>query len=185
MSRFRVRNLSLDGLKLIHFKPHRDDRGSLSRLFCAKELSSLWPHALIQVNHTFTLEKGTIRGLHFQRPPYSEQKLVICLRGEVWDVAVDLRAGSPTLLQWHSEILSPEKDNALLIPEGFAHGFQTRSPNVEMLYFHSVAYSAEWEAGLSPIDPKLSISWPEPLCSISVRDQSHPLLDDYFKGLVL
>ena len=185
MSRFCVQNLSLDGLKLIHFQPHRDDRGSLSRLFCAKELSSFWPHSVIQVNHTFTLEKGTIRGLHFQKPPYSEQKLVVCLSGEVWDVAVDLRAGSPTLFQWHSEVLSPKKNTALLIPEGFAHGFQTLSRNVEMLYLHSAPYSAENEGGISPFDPKIFIPWPKPIYSISKRDRSHPLLSNVFKGLVL
>lgn len=185
MNRFCVQNLPLEGLKLIHFNPLNDNRGSFSKLFCAEELRLFWPNSVIQVNYTFTKEKGTVRGLHFQKPPHSDQKLIICLHGEVWDVAVDLRAGSPTLLNWHSEILSAEKRTALLVPKGFAHGFQACSPNVEMLYLHDSAYSPESEGGLSPVDPKLSIAWPEPLNLISARDRYHPLLDDYFKGLVI
>ena len=101
--------------------------------------------------------------MHYQNPPYAEKKLVMCLRGEVWDVAVDLRAGSPTFLQWHAEVLSAANEQAMLIPEGFAHGFQTRTDDVEMIYFHSKKYSPSDERGLSPEDPKLSISWPLPI----------------------
>jgi dTDP-4-dehydrorhamnose 3,5-epimerase len=183
MSRFRIKNLTCKDLKLVQFQPLEDDRGSLTRLFCFQELRSLWPGSILQINHTRTGRRGTVRGFHFQRSPHAERKLVTCLRGEVWDVAVDLRAGSPTFLQWHAETLSEKNRRAMVIPEGFAHGFQTQSDNVEMLYFHSAAYAPEAEGGVSPTDPRLAISWPIAVASISERDQSHPPIDKTFRGL--
>lgn len=185
MSRFITKNLPLKDLQLVEFQPLGDLRGNLTRFFCAQELSSIWPFSIVQINHTQTANRGTVRGMHFQRPPYAERKLVTCLRGEVWDVAVDLRTGSPTFLRWHAETLSAANRRAMLIPEGFAHGFQTLSDGVEMLYFHSTAFSPEAEGGLSPHDPKLAIHWPEPVTLMSVRDQSHPFLGHDFTGLVL
>ena len=96
-----------------------------------------------------TASRGTVRGMHFQHPPHAETKFVSCLRGEVFDVAVDLRNGSPTFLHWHAEILSADNHRTLVIPEGFAHGFQTLSDDCEMLYFHTAAYNPEAEGGLN------------------------------------
>ena len=110
-------------------------------------------------------------------------KLVSCIRGEVWDVAVDIRAGSPTFLQWHAERLAA--DNAMLIPEGFAHGFQALTDNVELLYCHSAAYVPAAEAGLNPQDPRLSISWPLPIAELSPRDANHPMVAEPFPGITL
>jgi len=183
MIRFHAQNLPLEGLKLIDFQSLGDARGNLTRLFCSTGMLPIWPGAIVQVNHTQTTARGAVRGLHFQHPPHAERKLVTCLRGEVWDVAVDLRADSPTFLQWHAQTLSAANRRALLIPEGFAHGFQTRTSDVEMLYFHSAAFTPEAEGGLSPTDPKLGIPWPEPVSLISERDQTHPKLDKDFKGL--
>ena len=115
-----------------------DARGFLSRLFCAEELRAAgWTGPIAQINHTHTARKGTVRGMHFQYPPHAEMKLVSCLRGEVWDVAVDIRAGSQTFLRWHAEILSADNGRALLIPQGFAHGFQalTRRCRTDLLPF--------------------------------------------------
>ena len=109
----------------------------------------------------------------------------MCLRGEVWDLAVDLRAGSPTFLQWHAEVLSGANERAMLIPEGFAHGFQTRTDDVEMLYFHSKKYSPMDEGGLSPEDPKLLIPWPLPIAGMSERDREWPLISNQYKGISL
>ena len=184
MNRFHMKDLPLGGLKLIRFDPLKDRRGSLTRLFCAEELGSLWAETVVQANHTHTLLPGTIRGLHFQRPPRAEKKLVVCLRGKVWDVAVDLRKGSPTFLRWHGEVLSAANHQAILIPEGFAHGFQTLSPDVEMVYFHSAPHVAEAEGGIRPSDPRLEIAWPQPVTEISDRDGCHPLLDPGFTGLI-
>ena len=125
MKRLAIADLPLAGLKRIERQRLGDARGFLSRLFCAEELAAAgWSKPIAQINQTFTAKRGTVRGLHFQYPPHAEMKLVSCLRGEVWDVAVDVRAGSKTFLRWHAERLSADNGCALLIPEGFAHGFQ-------------------------------------------------------------
>jgi dTDP-4-dehydrorhamnose 3,5-epimerase len=112
-------------------------------------------------------------------------KLVSCIRGEVWDVAVDVRVNSPTFLQWHAENLSAENGRALLIPEGFAHGFQALTDDVELLYFHSASHNAEAEFGLYHADPRLSIRWPLAISELSGRDAKHPLITDEFKGVLI
>jgi dTDP-4-dehydrorhamnose 3,5-epimerase len=184
MNRFQITKTPLTGLLEIQRQKLADSRGFLSRLFCAEELAAFgWTKPIAQINHTATICKGTIRGMHFQQQPHSEMKLVSCLRGEVWDVAVDLRAGSLTFLHWHAACLSAENCLALLIPEGFAHGFQTLSDDVELLYCHSAAYAAGSECGLNPRDPKLSIGWPLPVTEISERDQSHLFIPLDFKGV--
>src|ERR1039458_3777337 len=124
-SRFDILDTPMQGLKLIQRKPIGDHRGYLERMFCTEELQGLIRgKGIVQINHTLTTRRGTVRGLHFQYPPYAETKVVSCLRGEVFDVAVDLRQGSPTFRHWHAEILSGDNHRTLLIPEGFAHGFQ-------------------------------------------------------------
>lgn len=184
MSRFAVTGLPLAGLKLVARQRLGDSRGFLSRLFCADELAAAgWVKPIAQINHTYTAKRGTVRGMHFQRPPHAEMKLVSCIRGEVWDVAVDVRAGSPTFLQWHAERLSAENGRALLIPEGFAHGFQTLSDDAELLYCHSAAYAAEAEAGLNSQDRCLAIAWPLPVAELSARDVGHPLIGAEFEGV--
>jgi dTDP-4-dehydrorhamnose 3,5-epimerase len=186
MSRFSSASLPLAGLKLVERQRLGDDRGFLSRMFCAEELAeSGWQKPIAQISHTYTCQKGTVRGLHFQYYPHAEMKLVSVIRGELWDVAVDLREGSPTYLQWHGETLSAQNNRAMLIPEGFAHGFQAVTDDVEILYCHSAAYSEEAEGGLNPMDTKLNIKWPLPISRMSSRDQSHPFIDDEFTGLSL
>jgi dTDP-4-dehydrorhamnose 3,5-epimerase len=183
---FDTLQLPLNGLRLLQRKPISDHRGYIERLFCAEELSSFIPgKSIIQINHTLTTLTGTVRGLHFQHPPYAETKMVTCLRGEVFDVAVDLRQGSPTLLHWHAEILSAENHKTLLIPEGFAHGFQTLTDNCEMLYLHSMPYNAMSEGGVNASDPLLAIVWPLPFVQQSRRDSAHPLLKEDFQGLAI
>jgi dTDP-4-dehydrorhamnose 3,5-epimerase len=129
-------------------------------------------------------QKGTVRGLHFQHPPHAELKLVSCIRGEVFDVVIDIRTGSQNFLRWHGEHLSAGNNRALLIPEGFAHGFQALSDDVELIYCHSAPYAATAaEGGLNPQDPKLGIDWPLPIVELSVRDTQHPRLDGSFAGV--
>jgi len=184
MSRFTILDTPIDDLKIVERQQLGDSRGCLSRLFCIKELSAAgWHKPIIQINQTLTQKKGTIRGVHFQRPPHAEMKLVTCLRGAIWDVAVDLRTGSPTFLQWHAEELSAANQRALLIPEGFAHGLQTLTDECELLYLHSAAYRPEAEAGLNPRDPMLSINWPQAITDLSARDAQHAMLDYQFKGV--
>jgi dTDP-4-dehydrorhamnose 3,5-epimerase len=184
MNRFEVAATPLEGVQLVQRQRVGDARGFLARIFCADELRAAgWVKPVAQVNHTFTARRGTVRGLHFQHPPHAEMKLVSCLRGEVWDVAVDLRAGSPTFLQWHAALLSADNGDALLIPEGFAHGFQTLGDDVEMLYCHSTAYTSGAEGGLNPRDPRLGIAWPLVISEISARDAGHAALDGAFEGV--
>jgi dTDP-4-dehydrorhamnose 3,5-epimerase len=179
-----VTALPLGGLKLVRRKHLRDARGFLSRLYCAEEFAALGIGLPIaQINHTLTLRRGTVRGMHFQRPPHAESKLVTCVRGEIWDVAVDLRSGSATQLQWHAEVLSAENLNSLLVPPGFAHGFQALSDDCELIYLHSAPFVPDAEGGLRPTDPALSIRWPLEIVDLSPRDQSHPLVTAGFQGL--
>ncbi len=186
MSRFTVTELPLAGLKLVARQRQVDSRGFLSRLFCAEELALAgWTVPVIQINHNCTATGGTVRGMHFQRPPHAEMKLVSCLRGEVWDVAVDVRTDSPTFLRWHAELLSADNGQALLIPEGFAHGFQALTDDAELLYCHSAAYSANAEASLNPLDPRLAIAWPLPIGELSDKDRSRPFVDQNFAGVQL
>lgn len=186
MSRFAVTDLALVGIKLIERQRLGDSRGFLSRLFCAEELAPAgWHKPIAQINHTYTQKKGTVRGMHYQQPPHAEMKLVTCIQGEVWDVVVDLRAGSPTFLHWHAETLSADNYRALLIPEGFAHGFQTLSDDVQLLYCHTAAYSPEAEGALNAQDPHLAIKWPIAITELSIRDAKHPLVDTKFEGVSL
>ncbi len=163
-----------------------DHRGFLSRFYCAEEFAEAGiTKPIAQINQTLTRNCGAVRGLHFQRPPHAETKLVSCLQGEVWDVAVDLRRDSPTFLRWHGEILSAANRNSFLIPEGFAHGFQTLSEECELIYLHTAAYQPESEGALNIADPKLGIAWLIPITEISARDRSHHFIEWDFQGIAL
>lgn len=183
MNRLDVIETGLPGLHRIVSRRLGDHRGHLMRVFCQDELRAAgWNHNIAQANMTHTRHRGTVRGLHFQQSPHAEVKLVRCLRGEVWDVAVDLRRDSPTFLQFHGERLSEDNDTALLIPEGFAHGFQTLTDDVEMLYLHSVAHAPESEAGIHASDPTLALAWPLPVEHMSDRDRALPFLSTDAEG---
>ena len=165
--------------------PHRDDRGSLTRLFCAEAFAEAAPGLrFVQVNHSITRRRGTIRGLHFQRPPAAEWKLIRCLRGQVFDVAVDLRRGSPTFGRWHAVLLTADGQRQILIPPGCAHGFQTLEDDSELLYQHSAPYTPACEGGVRHDDPRLAIAWPEPAALVSARDLALPRLEPDFTGVV-
>jgi dTDP-4-dehydrorhamnose 3,5-epimerase len=182
--RFDILKTPLAGLCVLQRKPVGDSRGYLERLFSTEELQNLAPGKHIaQINHTLTVNRGTVRGMHYQHPPHAETKFVSCLRGEVFDVAVDLRHNSPTFLRWHAEVLSAGNHKTLVIPEGFAHGFQTLTDDCEMLYFHTAAYQPGAEGGLNVKDPRLAICWPLPVAELSPRDATHPLLDKAFTGV--
>ena len=173
-------------LLIVRSTPHHDDRGAFVRLFCAEELQPvLGGRQIAQVNHSRTTDAGTVRGLHFQRPPHAEMKMVRCVRGRLWDVAVDLRSGSPTFLQWHAQELTPDEPEMLVIPEGFAHGFQALEPDSELLYLVTEFYNPSSEGGLRYDDPRLGIEWPLPPQGVSSRDLAHPLLGADFNGVVL
>lgn len=186
MNALDITDLPLEGLRVITRRIRGDSRGFLTRVFDSEPLSAAgFVGPVVQINHTFTAVRGTVRGMHFQWPPHAECKLVSCIRGEIWDVAVDLRSGSPSFLRWHAERLSAANGRALLVPEGFAHGFQTLSDDCELIYAHSHPYVPAAEGGLRPDDPMLAIDWPLPIAGLSPRDQAHPQLTNDFPGIVL
>ena len=186
MSRFDFKATMLPGLTLIQRKKMEDQRGFFSRFYCFEEFTALGVHTpVVQINHTLTLQAGAVRGLHYQRAPFAEVKIVSCLKGEVYDVAVDLRRDSETFLRWHGEILSAENARSLLIPEGFAHGFQALTTDCELLYLHSAPYHPPSEGALNVLDPSLSIDWPLPISELSERDSLHPFIAADFEGFDL
>lgn len=186
MLRFDFIATPLGGLLLVQRKAIEDDRGFLSRFYCAEEFREAGINKPVaQINHTLTRKRGAVRGMHFQHPPYAETKMVGCLKGEILDVAVDLRRDSPTFLHWHGEIISATNRKSLLIPEGFAHGFQALTEDCELIYLHTAFYRAEAEGALNVADPKLSIAWPLPIGDLSVRDRNHAFIDENFQGVVV
>lgn len=173
-----LRQTPLAGLLEVERLRKGDHRGFFSRFFDAAAFAEAgWPGGVAQINHTLTQEPGTIRGMHFQYRPHGEWKYVSCLVGEVYDVAVDLRRGSATYGRSFGAVLSARKGNSLLIPTGFAHGFQTLEPDCELIYLHSVAYAPDFEGGLDAVDPDLAIDWPRPVAARSPRDAALPRLN--------
>ncbi len=171
--------LSIKGAWQIDLERHGDQRGFFGRMYCteifeARGLNSNW----VQINTSNSSLKGTLRGLHFQRPPAAEVKLVRCIKGAIFDVIVDLRVGSDTFGKHITLQLDDENRSMIYIPKGCAHGFQTLNDNTDLLYLHSDPYSPEHEGGLAPLDPALDIEWPLPIVEMSDRDQSFPLLSD-------
>ncbi|MCK1534622.1 MULTISPECIES: dTDP-4-dehydrorhamnose 3,5-epimerase family protein [unclassified Bradyrhizobium] len=162
----------------------RDNRGAFSRLFCAEEEKViLGGRRIVQINHSLTRAVGAVRGMHFQKSPHAEMKIVRCLRGRVLDVAVDLRKGSPTFLKWTSVELAPENRLAFIIPEGCAHGFQVLEHSSELLYLHTAFYTPIAEGAVRFDDPAIGIDWPLPPTDLSARDLVHPRLDEEFEGI--
>ncbi|MEP1329427.1 dTDP-4-dehydrorhamnose 3,5-epimerase family protein [Pseudophaeobacter sp.] len=171
--------LALTGAYEVQLEPRRDARGLFARTYCAAEfaqhrLNTSWP----QMNMSVSLGAGTVRGLHFQREPAAEIKLVRCLRGRALDVIVDLRSGSRTYGQHLALELCAETRNAIYIPKGFAHGFQTLEEEVELQYLHSTPYAPGHEGGISPTDPDLAIAWPLAIHQMSERDMALPPLSE-------
>ncbi len=179
----KIIDTPIAGVKIIEAAPNADHRGSFTRWYCEKELS---PHLngrhIVQVNHSRTFKPGSIRGMHFQKAPHADTKFVRCIRGRVWDVALDLRKDSPTFLKWHATELSFGNNYMFLIPEGCAHGFQTLEEDSELLYLHTAFYEPSSEGGVNYTDPRVNIAWPLPTGDISDRDKNYPLLDAAFKG---
>lgn len=186
MSRFDFISGPLNGLQVVQRKAIEDHRGFLSRFYCAEEFREAGiSKPVAQINHTLTRQKGAVRGLHFQHPPHAEIKLVSCLHGEIYDVAVDLRRNSPTFLQWHGEILSATNRRSLLIPEGFAHGFQALTEDCELIYLHTAAYHPDCEGALNVMDTEIKIAWPLHVNDLSERDRNHPFITSDYQGIVL
>lgn len=174
----------LKGSYIIELNIFTDDRGWFARTYCKEEFAAIGhTKEWVQLNHSFTSYAGTIRGMHFQLPPFKEIKLVRCIAGRVYDVIVDLRKGSETFLKSYGVELSAQNKKMIYIPEGFAHGFQALCGDCELIYHHSEFYTPGAEGGIKYNEPKINIEWPMPVTHISERDTQHPLLDDNFKGI--
>ena len=179
-----IRMTPVEGAVVVENRPYTDHRGAFSRLFCERTLAEvIGERHIVQINHSRTSAVGAVRGMHFQHAPHAEMKMVRCIRGRVWDVVVDLRAGSPTFLKWHAEELCPKTSRMLVIPEGCAHGFQVLEAESELLYLHTAFYSPAAEGAICYNDPLLAISWPLPVTDLSERDKNHALLSNDFAGL--
>jgi len=167
----------LAGAWLIELEPHGDERGFFARTFCAREFEQAGlASAFVQCNVSLNVQRGTLRGLHYQRPPAAEIKLVRCTAGAILDVIVDLRPESATYRQHYAVELNARNRRALYVPELFAHGFQTLEDQTEVFYQMSAFYAPALAAGLRPSDPKLGIAWPLPVSCLSEKDQQWPLL---------
>jgi dTDP-4-dehydrorhamnose 3,5-epimerase len=175
---------AIAGVEIVQTSPFQDPRGAFYRAFCDLDLANILGNRLIrQVNVSLTEMVGAIRGLHFQYPPDAEMKLIRCLRGRIWDIAVDLRQDSPTFLHWQGIELSPENALMMVIPEGCAHGFQVLATSSELLYLHTASYRKQSEGGIRYDDPAIKIDWPLAATDLSERDSSHPLLSTDFTGV--
>ncbi len=175
---------TLAGSYTIDLSPFTDSRGWFARTYCKNEFAQIGhTKEWVQINHSFTAAAGTIRGMHYQVPPFAEIKLLRCIAGAVYDVIVDLRKGSPSFLQWYGTELSSKNKKMLYVPVGFAHGFQALSTDSELIYHHSELYTPGAEAGLRYNDPALGIQWPLPPTELSERDKQHPLLSGNFAGI--
>jgi dTDP-4-dehydrorhamnose 3,5-epimerase len=174
----------LEGCYLVDLEPYQDDRGWFARFYCKNEFRQIG-HDMewVQLNHSVTYKKGSIRGMHFQVTPYREIKMVRCIAGSVFDVVIDIRQGSDTFLKWSGTELSAQNKRMLYIPEGFAHGFQCLSDNCELIYHHSEYYTPGAEGGIRYDDPSIGIQWPVAITELSPRDLGHPYLDSNFKGV--
>lgn len=185
MSVMTFHTTPLRGVVVAETRQFSDHRGAFSRLFCEQDLAAIiGERRILQVNHSRTRAQGAIRGLHFQRAPHAEMKFVRCIAGRVWDVAVDLRQGSPTFLRWYAEELSPQNGRMLVVPEGCAHGFQVLEANSEMLYLHTAMYQPGSEGGIAYDDPALAITWPLPPTDVSEGDRRRQHITHEFTGLV-
>ena len=174
----------LSGSYIIDPEVFSDDRGWFARFYCKNEFKEIGHEKeWVQLNHSVTNKKGTIRGMHFQMEPFREIKMVKCIAGAVYDVIIDLRKDSETFLKWTGVELSAGNKRMLYIPEGFAHGFQCLQDHCELIYHHSQFYSPGSEAGIRYDDPLVKIKWPVAVTVLSSRDAAHPYLDENFKGI--
>jgi dTDP-4-dehydrorhamnose 3,5-epimerase len=171
----RIRETELGGLFVLDLDQRSDERGYFARTFCAQEFATAGlPTHFVQCNVSVNHRKGTLRGMHFQRAPSPEGKLVTCTRGRIYDVVVDIRRDSPSFRKWAGFELSEKNKTLLYIPPGFAHGFQTLEDETDVFYQMTEFYRPELADGVRWDDPAFAISWPLPVSTISEKDRSLP-----------
>ena len=174
----KIKETKIKGVYIIEPELKVDERGYFARIFCKEEFAKIGLNFnTVQINRSLTKRKGTIRGLHFQRPPMAEDKIIQCLRGAIYDVAVDLRLDSSTCGQWVAEEISEQNKKMFFVSKGFAHGFQALTDNCEIQYFVSEFYSPKREGGIRWDDPFFKIKWPIKKIFLSEKDKNWPLID--------
>ena len=170
-----IRPTQLAGVKLIDLEPAIDERGFFARTFCTHQFAE---HGLetsfVQHSVSRTLRAGSVRGMHFQRAPHQEVKLLRCIAGAIYDVLIDIRPTSPTYMSWEAYDLSAENRRQLYVPAGVAHGFQTLAPDTEVAYLISQFYAPGAAAGIRHDDPALAVRWPLPVADMSAKDRAWP-----------
>ena len=173
---------NFEGLRVISRDTHSDSRGEFYKIFNLDDLNKFgWNDAVKQINFSQTFKKGTVRGMHMQFSTYAEYKLVTCIKGSIFDVAIDLRKGAKTYLKFFSIQLDHINKLSLMIPPGFAHGFQVLEEDSQIIYTHSKEYSNDFEGGINPLDPDIQVQWPIPVIGLSERDKKLPLLKELIK----
>ncbi|RDU58324.1 dTDP-4-dehydrorhamnose 3,5-epimerase [Helicobacter sp. MIT 99-5507] len=184
MSRFTFVETKIENLFVIEPKQIKDERGYFERYFCKENFKEIGlSKEIVQINHSLTKLKGSIRGMHFQTKPFSEIKIIRCISGSIQDVAVDLRKDSKTFLKHFTITLSKSNNKYLYIPEGFAHGFQALSNNAEILYLTTAPFQSSADSTINPLDKVLNIKWNLDITNISPKDKNAPFIDGNFKGI--
>ncbi len=182
-SRFVTRDMPIMGVKLIDVSPHSDERGSFFRVYCKREFAGIGiESSFVQMNQSINLKKGTFRGLHYQKKPFGEGKMVKCSRGSVIDFFLDLRSDSPTFMKHGKAKLSEENQRMIYLPKGIAHGFITLEDNTHLLYYHTEYFVPESQETINYQDPRIALEISEPVRFISSKDKNASYLSDDFSG---
>ena len=172
----KITQTKISGVYVIELEPREDSRGYFARVFAKEELKKAGiDFSIVHINRSLTVDKGTIRGMHYQKKPKEEDKIIQCLSGKIFDVALDLRPASKTFGQWVSQTLNPKSKKMLLVPKGCAHGFQTLEKNTVVEYFVTQYYAPDFEKGIRYNDPKFNIKWPIKKAIVSEKDANWPL----------
>lgn len=179
MSNIKNKLTNIDGVFHLNMNMFKDDRGSFSRVFCNKDFRiNNFNVDWCQINISHTIPRGTIRGLHYQTKPFEEKKLIRCIHGKIFDVIVDVRKNSPTFGKYYKTELNSQNNDAIIVHEGLAHGFQTLTEDAKILYFHSAPFDLDHSVGINPFDPKINIKWPLECSLISEKDTLLPFLSN-------
>jgi dTDP-4-dehydrorhamnose 3,5-epimerase len=180
----QFRPTPVHGAYLIDLERRGDDRGFFARFFCEREFATAGlVSRFVQINNSLTGRRGTLRGMHYQLPPSAEVKVVRCLRGALFDVALDLRPDSPSFGRWFGAELTAENRSMMYVPEGCAHGFVTLQDDTEALYLVSAFYGPDEERGVRFNDPRFAITWPIEPAEVSAKDKGWPDFDPQFHGI--
>jgi dTDP-4-dehydrorhamnose 3,5-epimerase len=176
----------ISGLYIVEVEPINDIRGSFARAYCKREFEKIGiASEFVQINHSYNVSAGTLRGLHYQVPPHADAKLIQCVQGSIFDVVVDIRTDSPTYLQSYQIELSANNRLSIYVPVGCAHGFQTLENETLIVYHHTEFYSPGFEAGIRFDDPVLSLQWPLKIINMSERDKNFHLIDHKFQSVTI